>query len=153
MLGFIGKTTKRNHKNMETTTQATVMDDALKWHFFNLYCLSLSDEEFDLKERQMLYSIGIERGLTPEQINEVVLTTNIAPTVPDTIEGKIDFLYDLVRMAWADGKIEPEEREIIRKCVIRYGFLQENAMDIVDYLVNSVKENKSKTDILNEING
>lgn len=138
---------------METTTQTTVMDDALKWHFFNLYCLALSDEEFDLKERQTLYKIGIERGLTPEQINEVVLTTNINPAVPDTLEGKIEFLYDLVRMAWADGKIEPEEKEIIRKCVIRYGFLQENAMNIVDFLINSVKEKKSKTEILNELYG
>ena len=138
---------------METTTQTTVMDDALKWHFFNLYCLALSDEEFDFKERQTLYSIGIERGLTPEQINEVVLTTNIAPAIPETLEGKVECLYDLVRMAWADGKIEPEEKEIIRKCVIRYGFLQENAMDIVDFLIKSVKENKSKTEILNELYG
>ena len=138
---------------METTTQTTTMDDALKWHFFNLYCLALSDEEFDFKERQTLYSIGIERGLTPEQINEVVLTTNIAPAIPETIEGKVECLYDLVRMAWADGKIEPEEKEIIRKCVVRYGFLQENAMNIVDFLINSVKEKKSKTEILNELYG
>lgn len=129
------------------------LDDALKWHFFNLYCLALSDEQFDLTELQTLYSIGVEHGITSEQINQIVMTANITPTIPETIEGKVECLYDLTRLAWADGKIEPEEREIIRKCVIRYGFLSENAEGIVDYFLKSVKENKSKTDIINEING
>ena len=129
------------------------MDDALKWHFFNLYCLALSDEQFDFTELQTLYSIGVEHGITSEQINQIVLTANISPTIPDTKEGKVECLYDLTRLAWADGKIEPEEREIIKKCVIRYGFLPENAEGIVDYFLKSVKENKSKTDIINEING
>lgn len=129
------------------------LDDALKWHFFNLYCLALSDEQFDFTELQTLYSIGVEHGITSEQINQIVMTANITPTIPKTIEGKVECLYDLTRLAWADGKIEPEEREIIRKCVIRYGFLSENAEGIVDYFLKSVKENKSKTDIINEING
>lgn len=137
----------------ETKVNNPVIDDVLKWHFFNLYCMALSDEEFDFTERQVLYGIGVEHGITPEQINEVILTANIAPAVPETTEGKVECLYDLVRMAWADGKIEPEERDIVKKCVIRYGFLPENAGGIVDYFIESVKENKSKTEMLNEIIG
>lgn len=137
----------------ESKVSTPVIDDVLKWHFFNLYCMALSDEEFDFTERQVLYEIGVEHGITPEQINEVILTTNIAPAVPETIEGKVECLYDLVRMAWADGKIEPEERDIVKKCVVRYGFMPENAGGIVDYFIESVKNNKSKADILNEING
>lgn len=129
-----------------------VMDDVLKRHFFNLYCLALSDGYLDFKELQTLYDIGVERGIMPEQINQCVLTANIAPEIPQTIAGKVECLYDLTRMAWADGKIAQEERNIIKKCVIRYGFLSENAEGIVDYFIESVKENKSKTDILNEIN-
>ena len=129
------------------------LDDALKWHFFNLYCLALSDEQFDFTELQTLYSIGVEHGITSEQINQIVLTANIAPTIPNDINGKVECLYDLTRLAWADGKIAPEEREIIKKCVIRYGFLPDNADGIVDYFIESVKGNKSKTDIINEING
>ena len=137
----------------ENNTSALVMDDVLKWHFFNLYCLALSDEQFDFTELQFLYSIGVNHGITPEQINQLVLTANITPKVPDTIAEKVECLYDLARMAWADGKIEPEEREIIRKCVMRYGFLPENATEIVDYFIESVKDNKSKEEILHEING
>ena len=136
----------------EKTTK-TEMDDALKRHFFNLYCLALSDMQFDFTELQTLYTIGIEHGLSPEQINQIVLTANITPTIPDTKEAKAECLYDLTRMAWADGTIKPEEREVIKKCVISYGFLPENADGIVDFFIDRVKENKSKTDIINEING
>ncbi len=136
----------------ENNKSGTVaMDDSLKWHFFNMYCLALSDDEFDISEKEALYSFGVEHGVTPEQINDVILTTNLSPAIPDTIEGKIDFLYDLARMAWADGKIEPEERNIIKKCVVRYGFLRENADQIVEYLIEAVKQNKTKKEIINEI--
>ena len=129
------------------------MDDVMRRHFFNLYCLALSDGYLDFTELQALYDIGVEHGITPDQINHLVLTANIAPQVPDTIAEKVECLYDLTRMAWADGKIEPEEREIIKKCVIRYGFLKENAEGIVDYFIENVNRNKSKKEILNEING
>lgn len=137
----------------ERKVTTPVIDDVLKWHFFNLYYMALSNEEFDFTERQVLYEIGVEHGITPEQINEVILTPNIAHAVPETTEGKVECLYDLVRMAWADGKIEQEERDIVKKYVVRYGFLPENADGIVEYFIESVKNNKSKTDILYEING
>lgn len=137
----------------ENQTTKPVMDDVMRRHFFNLYCLALSDGYLDFSELQTLYDIGVEHGITPDQINQLVLTANIAPQVPDTIAEKVECLYDLTRMAWADGKIEPEEREIIKKCVIRYGFLEENAEGIVDYFIENVNEDKSKKDILNEING
>ncbi len=137
----------------EKQTSNLVMDDVVKRHFFNLYCLALSDGYLDFTELQTLYDIGIEHGITPDQINQLVLTANIAPKVPETIAEKVDCLYDLTRMAWADGKIAQEERDIIKKCVVRYGFLEENATGIVDYFIESVKEKKTKTDILNEING
>jgi hypothetical protein len=72
-----------------------VMDDVLKRHFFNLYCLALSDGYLDFKELQTMYDIGVEHGITPEQINQLVLTANIAPKVPEAIGEKVECLYDL----------------------------------------------------------
>jgi len=130
-----------------------MMDDTVKRHFFELYCLALADGYLDFQELQTLYELGVEHGIEPEQINRIVLTADIPPTIPDTIDRKIEYLYDLTRLAWADGKIAAEERSVIEKCVIHYGFLNENAKGIVDFLIDAVKENRSKTDILNEING
>lgn len=138
----------------EKQTTKPVIEDVMRRHFFNLYCLALSDGYLDFTELQTLYDIGVERGITPEQINQWVLTANIAPKVPETLSEKVECLYDLTRMAWADGKIAQEEREVIKKCAVRYGrFMDGNADGIVDYFIESIKENKTKTDILNEING
>ena len=126
----------------ENQTTKPVIEDVMKRHFFNLYCLALSDGYLDFKELQTLYDIGVERGITPEQINQWVLTANIAPKVPETLSDKVECLYDLTRMAWADGKIANEEREVIKKCAVRYGrFMDGNADGIVDYFIESIKEN------------
>lgn len=133
--------------------QTNKMNDALKWHFFNLYCMALSDNEFDFTERQMLYQIGVKHGIAPEQINEFVLTANLKPIVPETMSSKVEYLYELTQMAWADGHIAIEEKRAIKKCVVHYGFLEENADGIVDYFIESVKTNKTQEELLNEING
>ena len=104
------------------------INDALKWHFFNLYCMALSDNEFDFTERQALYQIGIKHGIAPEQINEFVLTANLKPVVPEAMNGKVECLYELTQMAWADGQITPEENQTIKKCVIRIWKRQKNVM-------------------------
>lgn len=135
----------------DCTLEKLTLDAGLKWHFFNLYCMALSDQDFDVQERQTLYSIGLEHGITAEQINELVVTANIKPVVPTTINDKVCYLYDLVRMAWADGKIEPEEKRAIRKCVISYGFKDKNADGIVDYLIESVKNNNSIDELITAI--
>ena len=136
---------------MNQEENKTKLEDSLVWHFFNLYCLAVSDNEFDFRERQTLYEIGIEHGITADKINEFVLTANINPVIPQDLKTQITYLYDLVRLAWADGKIEPEERNIIKKCIIRYGFLPENVDYIADYLIECVKSNKNVEEIINGI--
>ena len=46
---------------MNKMQEKQVLDvgDALKWHFFNLYCMALSDTDFDPREAELMYKIGI----------------------------------------------------------------------------------------------
>ena len=137
---------------METNNyQTNKIDDRLKWHFFNLYCMALSDTDFDPREAEQLYKIGLEHGLDKNMIDEIVVTSGLRPEMPNTLEEKVAYLYDLTRMAWADGKIEEEERQMLIKNTMRLGFKDENKDTIVDFLINSVKENKSLSQIINEI--
>lgn len=128
------------------------IDDSLKWHFFNLYCMALSDTDFDPKEAELLYKIGLEHGLDKTLIDEIVVTSGLRPEIPATIEEKVSYLYDLTRMAWADDEIKEEERQVLLKSVLRFGFKEENKEQIVDYLIRSVRDSKSLEQIINEIN-
>lgn len=138
---------------METKNNKQVdnIDNRLKWHFFNLYCMALSDNDFDPKEAELLYKIGLEHGLDKNMIDEIATTSGLHPETPKTLEEKVTYLYDLTRMAWADGKIEEEERQMLMKNTIRFGFKEENKEAIVAYFLESVKNEKPLEQVINEI--
>ena len=71
--------------------------------------------------------------------------------IPESIEEKVDDLYDLTVMIWADGEVSSNERSSLEKYVLMFGFMEENSVQIVDYLIDSVKEGKSKSDIFNDL--
>ena len=136
---------------IETNNKIQNVDDSLKWHFFNLYCMALSDTDFDPREAELLYKIGLEHGLNKSVIDEIVVTSGLHPVIPQTLEEKVSYLYDLARMAWADGVIEDEERIVLKKYVLRFGFEVNNADGIVDYLLDSVEKGKTLEQLYNEI--
>lgn len=136
---------------IETNNKIQNVDDSLKWHFFNLYCMALSDTDFDPREAELLYKIGLEHGLNKSVIDEIVVTSGLRPVIPQTLEEKVSYLYDLARMAWADGVIEDEERIVLKKYVLRFGFEVNNADGIVDYLLDSVEKGKTLEQLYNEI--
>jgi hypothetical protein len=127
------------------------IDDCLKWHFFNLYCMALSDTDFDPREAELLYKIGLEHGIDKATINEIVVTSGIRPVQPENLEEKISYLYDMTRMAWADGIIEDSEKRLLKKFVIRFGFHEENSDSIVAFLLESIQKRKNMRDIINDI--
>ena len=134
-----------------TNNQMDKIDNRIKWHFFNLYCMALSDTDFDPKEAEQLYKIGLEYGLDKNVIDEIAVTSGLHPEMPKTLEEKVTYLYDLTRMAWADGKIEEEERQMLIKNTVRFGFKEENKETFVDNIIKSVKVGKSLEQIINEI--
>ena len=133
---------------MEQTKQ---IDENLKSHFLSLYCLTVSDNDVHPKELETLYNIGLEYGIPKSEIQSIVLQPNNAKVTPGTIEEKVAYLYNLTRIAYADGKIAKEEKELIKRYSIKFGFPEENSNAIVEYFLTSVKDGKSVNDILQEL--
>lgn len=127
------------------------IDEMVKNHFLSLYCLTVADGEVHPKELEMLYQIGREYGISHDDILSVVLEPNDVLVTPSTLEEKVAYLYDLCRMAWADGKIVDEERDLIGKYVIKFGFPPANAEAIMDFFLDCVKTGKTIDDILAEL--
>lgn len=132
--------------------QLKKVDEGLKAHFLSLYQLTLSDNEVHPKELETLYQIGLEYGISKEEIQAIVLSpTQEVMIAPNTLEEKVAYLYNLTRIANADGKIVDEEKELIGKYVIKFGFPQENASAIVDYFLDSFKQGKTINNLLEEL--
>lgn len=131
--------------------QNKVIDEGLKSHFLSLYCLTVSDNDVHPDELKTLYQIGLEYGISKEEIQSIVMSPNTALIEPDTIEEKVAYLYNLTRIASADGKIVQEEKDLIGKYAIKFGFPETNAPAIVDYFIESLANRKTIADILNEL--
>ncbi|MDW9381369.1 hypothetical protein [Chryseobacterium sp. JV558] len=124
----------------------------LKAHFLRLYQMAICDDDFSALELKMLYKCAEERGISSKNLDEILLNPiNLKSLIPKTIEEKVDYLYDLTVMIWADGIVSPNEYSAMQKYVLMFGFLEENATAIVDYLIEAVKIGKNKSEILYEL--
>jgi len=123
----------------------------LKAHFLRLYQMAICDDDFSALELKMLYKCAEERGISSKNLDEILLNPINKSLVPQTLEEKIDYLYDLTVMIWADGIVSPNEYSAMEKYVLMFGFLEENVTAIVDYLIEAVKTGKNKSEILYEL--
>jgi uncharacterized membrane protein YebE (DUF533 family) len=82
----------------------------------NLICLASVDGHLSNSERTILYSIGHQRNLKDWQIEE--LLEDITPFevfIPDSIINRMNLLYDLMRLLFADGVVDENEVVFIKQ--------------------------------------
>ncbi|AQX06803.1 hypothetical protein BAX97_04235 [Elizabethkingia meningoseptica] len=124
----------------------------LKAHFLRLYQMAICDDNFSSLELKMLYRFAEERGITSKNLDEILMNpVDTKNALPHTLEDKVDYLYDLVLMIWADHQVDDNERSALEKYIKLFGFVEENAPAIADYLLEAVKNGKTKSDILYEL--
>ena len=124
----------------------------LKSHFLNLYHMALSDSRIDIQELETLYRIGEARGVSRSDLDALLLQPEQERfTPPNTVLEKVDYLYDLSLIAWADGQIEPAEKEMLERFCARLGFQEENVAQICEYLLDEASRNTPKEQILSVV--
>ena len=128
------------------------MDQTKKSQFLALYRMVLADGVIDPLELETIYRIGSESyGLTQDEITDSLQNAGTSLQLPQTIEDKVKFLFNLAEVAWADGVIEPSEKELLRKYVIHLGFEEENAHQITEFMLNAVEKGQTVEEILSII--
>lgn len=135
---------------MDTNSKLTI---ELKSHFLRLYNMALIDDSFDVMELQMLYRFGEERGIRKEELDKLFLNpvTHVSEKIED-VNTKIEYLYDLTSMILADGKVEIDELNALKKYCKKFDFLDENIDELASYLIDSVQKGIRKEEIINQLN-
>jgi uncharacterized tellurite resistance protein B-like protein len=135
---------------MDTNSKLTI---ELKSHFLRLYNMALIDDSFDVLELQMLYRFGEERGIRKEELDKLFLNpvNHVSETIED-VNTKIEYLYDLTSMILADGKVEIDELNALKKYCKKFDFLDENIDELASYLIDSVQKGIRKEEIINQLN-
>ena len=129
-----------------------IITNELKSHFLRLYQMAFSDDNFDVLELQMLYTFAKDRGISQSQLNQILLSPINDISIPECLELRLEYLYDLALMIWADGVVTDDERNTLKKYCKRFEFLDENIEELVNYLLECAKEGMKKEIILNSIN-
>lgn len=103
-----------------------------KNHIKNLLALARIDGSVHTKEEKLLFKIGKRYGLKERQIKELVESNEKHKiNVPDNHNDKMNVLYDLLLMIYADGKVDPHEIEFFDAAVKRFGYKK----DMVKWLL------------------
>lgn len=126
--------------------------DKVKSYFLNLFAIALADTDIDPTEVKLLYDIGIEKGFTKEEIDKILSEPhNVTFYMPQSNIEKFDQLYDLARMVWADRVIKDEEIQTLKNLATRFGIKKEFLKNLIDSLLEGVKNNIDKSSIFQSI--
>lgn len=127
------------------------MNEGLKSHFLNLYSMVMADGAVSAKEKMELYRIGEEfYGVKPEEFDRLVFSDEILFYKPDSDEEKILYLYDFALIAWADGEVVDEERQMMKRFALRFGVQEDKVDAFVDLLLEKAQKQLSHEELLKE---
>lgn len=129
----------------------TTISLELQSHFLRLYQMACSDENFDVLEKKLLYKFAEERGISSEHLNSILVTPVHQMELPQSIEKRIEYLYDLAVMIWVDKVVTEDEYNLLKKYCRAFEFLEGNITGICNYLIDCAKQEKQLHDVLTSI--
>ena len=128
------------------------ISENLKSHFLRLYSMAFTDDNFHPLELKMLYNFAKERGIPRDKLDELLLNPiEASAKIPENLDEKITYLYQLSEMIWADGKVDDNERSTLNKYVKLFKFKEENADELTEYLLSAVENKISLANVLKEL--
>lgn len=108
-----------------------------KSHIKNLLALAKIDGHMHEKEEALLYKIAKRYGLKDRQVKQLVETDEAFKiVVPDNHNDKMNLLYDLVLMVYADDVVDKHEIEFCEQAVKEFGMKKE----LVSWLLSLFKK-------------
>src|SRR5687768_15472084 len=97
-----------------------------KNHIKNLLALAKADGHMHPKEELLLYKIAKRYGLKERQVKELIDTNEkFDINVPDNHNDKMNLLYDLILMVYADEVVSAHEINFCEAVVKNFGMKKE----------------------------
>ncbi len=97
-----------------------------KNHLRNLIALAKTDGNLHKDEEKMIYKLGEKYGLKDRQVASLLRSNKALDLyIPESDTEKMDQLYDVVMMVYADGVVEDSEVEFCEDMVDKFGYKKE----------------------------
>jgi uncharacterized tellurite resistance protein B-like protein len=102
-------------------------------HFAAIASLAATDGEISAEERKLLDSFAYKLDITPAEYKEVMKKENKYPIdPPSSSEKRLERLYDLFRIIFADHIIDEGEMVLVKQYAIGLGFSVSSANMLIE---------------------
>lgn len=124
----------------------------LQGRFLRLYQMACADDNFDTPEMKQLYLFAEQRGVATNQLEKILTDPLARIPIPETRDERIEYLYDLAVMTWADKEVTEDEYSTLQKFCRRFQFEDSNVDGICAFLLDCAKQEMSIPQVLTKIN-
>ncbi len=121
-------------------------------HFANIVRLALTDNIITEGEQKLLDRLAKRLGIHKEEYKDIVKNHHKYPINPPvSYNERIERLYNLTQMIYADDKVNSSEVFLLRRIVVGLGFPQDNAEKVSDEAIHLVMNNDNLEDFMRAI--
>jgi uncharacterized tellurite resistance protein B-like protein len=104
-----------------------------KGHFSAIVRVATADGDLSKEEREFLDKLAVRLEISPAEYEEILENPLKYPINPPYLHTqRLERLYDLSRMVYADQILGPKQKEILTKFALALGFTPGNVPYIVD---------------------
>lgn len=122
-------------------------------HFSSIVNLAAVDGEINEEERTVLEGLARKLDISEEDFEQVLEEPNRFPiNPPNTSEKRLERLYDLLIVIFADHKMDHEEEFLLKKYAVALGYSSETSNEIIKRSVDILGGRLSFDDYLYLLN-
>ncbi len=104
-----------------------------KGHFSAIVRVALSDGDITVEEREFIDKLAKNLEISADEYEEIMENPMKYPINPPYLYiHRLERLYDLARMVYADHVLGPKQKDILIKFALALGFTPGNVVYIVD---------------------
>lgn len=116
--------------------------------FIHLVQVACTDRKITDEEYRVLHKEGRRFGLTDPEIDDLIKSERNHQYIPPySLEEKFDHLYQVAQMIVADDIVNDCEKRMIRKFSIEAGFSYDKIEDIVNLMIEGVKNGEEEDEL------
>lgn len=116
-------------------------------HFASIVRLALADDIITEGEEKLLKRVAKRFHILEEKYKEILENPDeYSQVTPHSYDERIEHLYDLATMVFADDDASKEEAKVLKKICIGLGFPIDNAEKVTDEAIHLILNNNDLED-------
>lgn len=118
-------------------------------HFAAIVNLALADDHISQEEKAFIDRLAIYLEIEPDTVKKIIAAPEQYKTEPPVDKkSRLERLYDLSKMIFADHIADDNEKKLLEKMVIGLGFEAEKSKDIVEKALEMVAQGIDQDDFV-----